>query len=563
MILSKYWKLWIGLIILTYFFAVGVDTMDQDASQYASMSREMMESGQYLQVYEQGQDYLDKPPFLFWVNAASMKLFGENNFAFKFPSILFAILAVFCTYKLTRIYHEEEIARISAFILAACQALFLITNDIRTDTILMGWVALSLWLLTKWYKDGNIKYFLCGCAAIGGGMMTKGPIALLVPVFSLGSQLLLQRRWNYLFRKEYILGIIIILLMLIPMCIGLYLQFDLHPEKIMYGRQGTSGMRFFFWTQSFGRITGESVWDNGAPFSFLFENLLWGFLPWTFLMIGGLIAGLIYLIKSKFKLNAGQEGLTIAGFTITYASLSSSNYQLPHYIYVVLPLLAIITAKFIFKIFTEKNKLRSYFCVLQYFILILLSIFPAVILIYVFPTKSILIWLLAIIPAFAVLIYLIKFKTETYKLMSASVLMIVLVNIFISLWFYPQLLTYQSGNLAGRKVDALKVSKDAFYTYNYPGSTRNIHFYSKRIVTTIEQPFSMDTDIYVLTGAEGLSIIQQQKNAFEVILKGEDFPVSQLTAEFLNVKTRSKTTTPYYFVKIKPFRSSFNLNLKS
>jgi hypothetical protein len=134
--------------------------------------------------------------------------------------------------------------------------------------------------------------------------------------------------------------------------------------------------------------------------------------------------------------------------------------------------------------------------------------------------------------------------------MSASVLMIILVNIFISLWFYPQLLTYQSGNVAGRKVDALKVSKDAFYTYNYPGSTRNIHFYSKGIVTTIEQPFSMDRDIYVLTGEEGLSIIQKQKNTFEIILKGEDYAVSQLTAEFLNAKTRASVTRGYYLVKI-------------
>ncbi len=562
MILSKYWKLWLGLIMLTCFIAVGVDTMDQDASQYASMSREMKESGNYLQVYEQGQDYLDKPPFLFWINSMTMNLFGENNFAFKFASVLFAILAVFCTYKLARLYYEEEVARIAAFVLAGSQAIFLITNDIRTDTMLMGWVSLALWLLSKWYKEGFIKYFLYGCMAIGGGMITKGPIALLVPLFALGSQLLLQRRWSYLFRKEYLYGIIIILLILTPMCIGLYQQFDLHPEKTMYGKQGTSGLRFFFWTQSFGRITGESVWDNGAPFSFLFENLLWGFLPWTFLMIGGLIAGFIYLIQSKFKLNAGQEGLTIAGFTITYVSLASSNYQLPHYIYVVLPLLAIMTAKFIYQIYSGDHKLQRLFTYLQYFLLIVLAVLPVVILWFVFPAP-LFVWILALLPAMATMIFLLSTKEKKYHLISASLIMITFVNIFLSGWFYPELLNYQSGNMVGRKVDELNIAKDAFYTYNYPGSTRNIHFYSKRIVTTIEQPFSMDRDIYVLTGAEGLSIIQQQKNAFEVILKGEDFPVSQLTAEFLNVKTRSKTTTPYYFVKIKPFRSSFNLNLKS
>jgi 4-amino-4-deoxy-L-arabinose transferase-like glycosyltransferase len=550
MIESKYWKLWLSLIILSYFIAIGVDTMDVDASQYASMSREMKESGYYLQVYEQGQDYLDKPPFLFWINSLSMNLFGENNFAFKFPSILFAILAIFSTYKLARLYYEEELARIAAFILAGSQAIFLITNDIRTDTILMGWVSLALWLLTKWYKEGGITYFLYGCIAIGGGMITKGPIALLAPLFALGSQLLLQRRWSYLFRKEYLYGVIIILLILTPMCIGLYQQFDLHPEKTMYGKQETSGLRFFFWTQSFGRITGESVWDNGAPFHFLFENLLWGFLPWTFLMIGGLITGFVFLIRSKFKLDASHEGLSIAGFTISYVSLASSNYQLPHYIYVVLPLLAIISAKFIHQIYSGSHKLQRPFTYLQYFILTVLSILPVLILWFVFPSHSLFIWISGLLPFMVTLFYILKSKETKYRIISASIVMIALVNVFLSSWFYPQLLSYQSGNVVGRKVDKLHISKDSFFTYNYTGSTRNIHFYSKRIVYSVTDPFSINKAIYVLTGEDGLSNIKQQGKQFEIVLTGEDYPVSQLTAEFLNAKTRASVTRKYFLVKI-------------
>lgn len=538
--------------MLSYFFAVGVDTMDQDASQYIAMSREMKVSGSYLQVYEQGKDYLDKPPFLFWINALSMHVFGENNFAFKFPSILFAMLAVISTYRLAKLYYEEMIARLSAFVLASSQAIFLITNDVRTDTILMGWVTLALWLLAKWYKEGGINWFLWGCVAVGGGMLTKGPIALLVPIFALGSQLLLQRRWNYLLRKEYLVGIIIIMLMLIPMCIGLYQQFDLHPEKTMYDRQGTSGLRFFFWTQSFGRITGESVWDNGAPFGFLFENLLWGFLPWTWMMIGGLIAGFLFIIKNRFRLSSGQEAITIAGFTITYCSLASSNYQLPHYIYVVLPLLAIVTANFTHYLFEETHKLKTAFIILQWIVLLVLAIFPTMILLFVFPSSSVFVWLLTLLPFVTTGSYLIVYKNEKWRMVSASIIMISLANIFLSLWFYPQLLTYQSGNVVGRKVEELKTNKDAFFVYNYTGSTRNIHFYAKRIVTSIEQPFSFEKEIYVLTGKEGLSLITKQKNTHEIILRGEDYAVSQLTPEFLNVKTRSKTITPYYLVKIKP-----------
>ena len=267
--------LWmLALFGCLYVLAIPVDTMDVDASQYASMSREMMESGSYLQVYEQGRDYLDKPPFLFWINSLFMLLFGANNFAFKFPSILFALLALFATYRLARLYYNEQLARLALLVLGTTQALFLITNDIKTDTILMGWVALALWQLATWMETKKKAPFFIGCAAIAFGMMTKGPIALLVPVFALGSHLLLTRRWKLLLQPVLPAGLLLIAVLLLPMSYGLYQQFDLHPEKTVNGMQGVSGLRFFYWTQSFGRITGESVWNNGASFTFLFENLL-------------------------------------------------------------------------------------------------------------------------------------------------------------------------------------------------------------------------------------------------------------------------------------------------
>ncbi|NCU04184.1 MAG: hypothetical protein GXC73_09385, partial [Chitinophagaceae bacterium] len=344
-----------ALICAVYFIAVGVDTMDVDASQYATISREMKESGSYLQVYEQGKEYLDKPPFLFWVSAVSMKLFGENNFGFKFPSILFAIFAVFATFRFAKLFYDKTVALLSAGVLATCQAVFLVTNDIRTDTILMSWVIIAMWQLAEWYQSKKIIHFILGAAAIGGGMITKGPIALFVPVFAFGSHFVLKREWKQIFQPVYLLGIVVIALVLTPMSIGLYQQFDLHPEKTVNGLQHVSGLKFFYWTQSFGRITGENVWNNNAPFSFLFENLLWGMLPWTLFFVSGLIFELIKIIRNRFTVARNEEFLTTGGFVLSYCSLGISKYQLPHYIYVALPFIAIITAKMIYALFWEKK----------------------------------------------------------------------------------------------------------------------------------------------------------------------------------------------------------------
>lgn len=112
--------------------------MEVDAAQYAMISMEMSFTKSFLHVFENGKDYLDKPPFLFWVSAVSYLIFGISNFAYKLPSVLFAILGLYSTYKFSRLYYTKETSQLAALILGTTQALFLITNDVRTDTILMS-----------------------------------------------------------------------------------------------------------------------------------------------------------------------------------------------------------------------------------------------------------------------------------------------------------------------------------------------------------------------------------------------------------------------------------------
>ena len=64
---NQFWKL-LQAIALVYLTGAFVNVMDIDAAQYASMSREMLESGNFLQVKEHGQDYLDKPPLVLAVH---------------------------------------------------------------------------------------------------------------------------------------------------------------------------------------------------------------------------------------------------------------------------------------------------------------------------------------------------------------------------------------------------------------------------------------------------------------------------------------------------------------
>lgn len=540
-----------AILVGVYFCAIGVDTMDVDASQYASMSREMKASGSYLQVYDGGREYLDKPPFLFWISAVSMKIFGENNFAFKLPSILFALWSLFALYKFVRLFYDKRLAVLSSIILASCQAFFLVTNDIRTDTILMSWVITAIWQLAEWYKSRRVIHFLLGAAAIGGGMLAKGPIALLVPIFAFGSHILLKREFKLLFQPVYLLGLVVIALVLLPMSIGLYQQFDMHPEKTVNGVQNVSGLRFFYWTQSFGRITGESPWNNNATFFFQFQNLLWGMLPWTLFFVAGLCNEMIELVRNRFRIGERAEFIATGGFLLAYCSLGLSKYQLPHYIYVVLPFISLITAKMVYAIFWQKRLgfVARFIIPIQWIICFAMWLLPLVILLLAFPPDNIWPWVIPVIVSFCV-VYVLRDRQVPKKLFVISLVLIMGLNVFLSLWFYPSLLQYQAGNNVGRYVAKQSIANDRFQQYKFDGNDWSLSFYSGRIVPVLQQMEELLPGNFVLTMEEGLSDIQQSGKPFEIAMEGLDFHVTTLTGKFLNKNTREAQCKKYFLVKL-------------
>ena len=104
--LTNSYLFFIILCIIVYIVgSITVPLMEIDSVQYANISREMLLNKSFLQIFDQGKDYLDKPPLLFWVSALSMYIFGINDIAFRIPSILMAVLAIYSTYKFTRLYY--------------------------------------------------------------------------------------------------------------------------------------------------------------------------------------------------------------------------------------------------------------------------------------------------------------------------------------------------------------------------------------------------------------------------------------------------------------------------
>ena len=535
-------------IIIYILGSIFIPLMEIDSVQYANISREMLQNKSFLQIFDQGIDYLDKPPLLFWLSSLSMYFFGINDFAFRLPSILMAVLAIYCTYKFTLLYYSNEIAALSALVLASTQAMFLITHDVRTDTMLMAWVILAIWKFASWLNNRKWLSLIIAFSAVAFGMMTKGPIALMVPIFSFVPHILVHRNVKLLFRWEYLIGVIIIFILLIPMDIGLYQQFDLHPEKVMYGKNGTSGLRFFYWTQSFGRITGESVWHENDDFFFLFQNLLWGFLPWTLFLILGLISESYKAIKSKLQLPSHAEWIVLPGFLITYTALGISNYQLPHYIYVVLPFTAIIAAKSIYSLIIKCENIffKTIITVINTFIYILVL---AILMVLLFFTFSSNIYCIIISLSVVALFFLFFKKIGTIPiLIQFAMITIITTNLLLTFFFYPKLLEYQLGNQVSKVIQQKNINKNKFYLYKIYVE-RSLDFYSNYSFKQVESLKSLKSDDYVLI--KNSLINQELLTYYKKIELVSTFHVSTLNAAFLNPKTRSESLEQYSILQKK------------
>ncbi|MFW6129715.1 MAG: ArnT family glycosyltransferase [Atribacterota bacterium] len=528
---------------LIYLMGMGIDVMDVDAAQYASISREMAEKGNFLEVTYRGRDYLDKPPLLFWLSALSFKIFGISNVTYKLPSLLFAILGIFSTYKLGKLLYNKSTGYISCLILASCPAMFSITGDVRTDTILLGALIFSIWQLAKYIKDLNIINLVFGFFGIGLSMLAKGPIGFMVPFLGISTHLILTGETEYFFRKEWIPGFIVLSIVLLPMLIGLY------------NRHGWYGIKFYFWIQSFGRITGQSKWSNSqGPFYFVY-NFLWAFLPWSVIFIPAIFKKWKDIIKSKFKISPGKEAITTGGFTFVFIGLSLSRYKLPHYIYVIFPLAAVVSGNYLYTEFKKLNLNRKKIILgIQWFVLSLMWLVVFSVILYFFPVKNIFILIPVLILFISSCYFIFKIKNYCIKYIVPSLLTVTGAAFTANGYLYPNLLNYQSASLAGKYARENNIDKDEFIAYKE--KTNSMEFYARRTVPLIKSISKLkmlaekSKRLVIYTNNQGLEEIKEGFDNFSILKQYKNFHISMLKFEFLNPATRDESIEKRYLIKV-------------
>ena len=237
------------MLLLAYLGGAVVPLMDADATRYAGIALRIHETGDWTRLMTQGEDYLDRPHLLFWLSALSFEVFEINAAAYKLPSLLFSILAVYSTAQLGALLHNETVGRLAGAILASAFAFMLANNDVRMETMLTGATIFATWQLIVFASDRNERtrpqHLIMAGAGLALGFAAKGMIGMALPLLAVFLYLVYCLDWKRLFDPNWLLLPPVVLLFIAPVLYACFRQF------------GADGVKFFLWSQNVARLAAE------------------------------------------------------------------------------------------------------------------------------------------------------------------------------------------------------------------------------------------------------------------------------------------------------------------
>lgn len=541
-----------SLLAIVYISGLFIPLMENDSAQHATMAMHMALENDFLHILKGFDDYLDKPHMHFWLSAISFKLFGISHWAYRFPALLFTVLGAYSCFGLARELYGEKASHIAALVFLSTQAIVLANHDVRTDAVLTGAAIFSIWQLVKYINTKKLSYAILGSIGLGIAFSTKGQLAVLMIGSSLLCFILYNRKWDAVFNWKVIVGIAVFLITCSPMLYAYYVQFDMHPEKVINGRTNVSGIKFIFWDQSFNRFSVSGGETSGAStdYFFFFHTMLWAFLPWAIIAYTALFQRSIQFVKIKFQDRKNLEFLTVGAFWLIMIIINLSKQKLPHYMNSLFPILSVLVAGYLVYIFKEsRNKEIKILLHFQYFIIFLGSVLVIMLITVVFPAS--IGWLIVYGILLGILVKFIFQKREKIgKIVIVSVLFSVFINFCLNTQFYPSLLKYQAGNNMVMLIEKEHINIEEVYILDKKYSW-SLNFYTQRETPSLSlDELKMHQGKWLFVNDKELDKLSPQQISYTKSFEVPRYRITMLTLPFLNPSSRENKLGKAYLLQL-------------
>jgi 4-amino-4-deoxy-L-arabinose transferase-like glycosyltransferase len=311
--------------------------VDRDESRYAQATRQMLESGNYIDIRFQDEPRYVKPIGIYWLQAASVRLLSGDDYgliwAYRAPSAIGAIGSVVMTAAIGARLFGAPTGMLAGLILSAGLLLGVEARSAKTDACLLAAILMAQAALARCYLDESegrptpvwiARLFWVACVV---GVLLKGPVVVLVCGLTAGSLSVYERKLGWLKRTRPLVGVLLVLAIVLPWVIA-----------IAASNRGGSFLESFVWDSVGKAFSGQQ--SHGAPPGY--HLIAYWITFWPFSLLG--LAGLVWAWRESAD---PSIRFCLAWVLPTWIAFEVAANKLPHYVLPTFPAIAMLAARFV------------------------------------------------------------------------------------------------------------------------------------------------------------------------------------------------------------------------
>ena len=339
--MRNYILLFFGCLLFHLAGTWSLPLIDRDEPRFAEAAREMRERGDLIVPYFNNQFRFDKPPLTYWFQVASYRLFGENDFAARFPTAIAAALVAVILLAWGQQLGDEKVGWWAAIIFCLSLQTFIQGKAATADMWLVLFVTVAHWAAWELFKantehrTSNIEhrtvFWWTFYISLAFAFLAKGPIGW-TPLLTVAIAHRFHRQKHFAAHFKFVRGL---LLMLVLICLwGIPALVRTQGEFFRVGIGKHVVERSVATMEGHG---ASSVWMYLALLPFYFLTVFASFFPWS-----------IKLPALWKKLRAQRDRtdqFLLAGALIIFGIFTVVQTKLPHYTLPAFPLLALLVAR--------------------------------------------------------------------------------------------------------------------------------------------------------------------------------------------------------------------------
>src|SRR6266478_4463480 len=352
---GQYAILFFGCILFHMVGTWSIPLIDRDEPRFAEASREIIERGDYIVPHFNNQLRLDKTPPAYLAQVASHRIFGESDFATRFPSAVAAALVALAILAWGSRIGGEGVGWWAAIIFTLSLQTFVHAKAAVADMWLVLFMTTAHWSAYELVRDRlwptdqastlkhqTLFWWFVLYLSLALGFLAKGPIAW-TPLLTLAAMKLLVGDVELAKRCKFVRGILLMLAIVALWGVPALIQTDGGFLRIGIGRHVVG--------RSFGAMEGHGANSLGVYLlllPFYFVTIFASFFPWSIKLPS--LTRKLWRSRDKSRLRAsGYDGRVdiylLCGIGIIFVIFSLIKTKLPHYTLPAFPLLSLLLAR--------------------------------------------------------------------------------------------------------------------------------------------------------------------------------------------------------------------------